>query len=319
MWRCVVCLLVLAGIGGCKPSATQELRTVSENTLARVGSEVITVEDFQEAMRLRPVGDDPAAREALLKELIEFRVLVQEARARGYDRDPQIQRAYERLLANKVRADLEAARSTPSEITPQEIERYYREHETEFTVPTKIRLAMIFVEAPNSFTEEKRAQRRARIEEAWRKSQSDDFTRLAAEYSYDQVTKYKGGDLGYFVEGLGGADPDAMEPAAREAGFALSDVGEISQIIETEKGYYLLKLLERQPRIIRPLASVRNQIVSHLQRDRSSHRQDNLTAQILAGKKVEIERERLATVSAPRAERPALPDRATAPPAIPQR
>ena len=308
-------LLAIAVICGCKPSALVEHREPSENVLARVGSEAITVEDFQAAMRLRPVGNDPAAREALLKELIEFRALVQQAKARGYDRDPQLQHAFERMLVNKVRGELEAAEPTPEEITQEDIDRYYGEHTKEFSVPAKIRLAMIFVEAPSSFTEEKRAERRARIEEARGKAATEDFSELAAEYSYDQATKFNGGDLGYLLEGLTGADGDAIEPTVVAAAFALTDPGQISDVIETPRGFSLLKLQEREPATLRSPRSVRNEIIARLRRDRAARRKGNLATDLFAGTSIEVFHDRVAKVTAPPADAAAMrSDRATPPP-----
>jgi parvulin-like peptidyl-prolyl isomerase len=317
--RRVIVLLAAVFLCSCKPSALEENRSLPlpENVLAAVGSDAITVEDLQAAMRLRPVGNDPAAREALLKELIEFRVLLQQAKARGYDRDPQLQHAFERMLVNKVRGELEAAEPTPEEVTQEEIDRYYGEHTKEFSVPTKIRVAMIFVEAPSSFTEEKRAERRARIEEARAKASTEDFSRLAAEYSYDQASKFNGGDLGYLVEGLTGADQDSVEPTVVAAAFALADPGQISDVIETPRGFSLLKLQERHAATLRSLRSVRNEIIARVRRDRAAQRKGNLATDVFAGTSIEVFHDRVAKVTAPQADAAAMRSRGATPPPLP--
>jgi parvulin-like peptidyl-prolyl isomerase len=319
--RRLVCLVAAAcALCSCKKQVATDNSALPQNVLARVGSEVITVEDFQEAMRARPVGNNAAARTALLDELIEFRVLVQEAKARGLDRDPKTQQAFERFLANRMRTELAAARPSASEITPEEVEHYYHEHEKDFKVPARVRAAMIFVEAPGNFTDEKRAERRARIEEARTRSLAEakstqlGFGPLAAEYSFDQATKYKGGDLGYLLEGLTGADANALEPQVSAAAFALTEAGQVSDIVETPKGYYLLKLGERQPGASRPLASIRNEISARLRRERAASRKTNYTAELIAGKNVEVHRDRLAAIPVPSSAQPATRESASPPP-----
>lgn len=265
---------------------------LAENVLARVGTEVITVEDFQHAMKLRP-AEGTAARSALLDELILFRAQVQEARARGYDRDPEIVSAYERLLAAKVRGDFESSPEASAQITPEAIEEHYRAHAAEFAIPAKIRVAMIHVEAPASYRGEKRAERLARIEEArvLASGQPDQFARIAAEYSYDQATKFQGGDLGYLVEGMHG--DTGLEPELVEAAFALTEPGQLSGIVATQAGFSFLKLIERQEPSTRPLATVRDGIRQRLQAGMRKLQEERFAESILAGKDIDVRRERL--------------------------
>jgi peptidyl-prolyl cis-trans isomerase C len=75
---------------------------------------------------------------------------------------------------------------------------------------------------------------RAKADEVYRSLQSGaDFLELAS--FYDPIT---GGDLDWFPRGFLG------EPAIEEAAFALQP-GQFSQVIETDIGYHILYLLER--------------------------------------------------------------------------
>lgn len=298
--RAFLCLLVLTSCQ--KPITTTDDEPLAENVLAQVGADVITVEDFQQAMQRRPVGTDATARRALLDELIQTRALVQEAKARGYDRDPQMLASFERMLANKVRAEDETARAAQAEVTDAAIATHYQAHEKTFAIPAKIRAAMIFVEAPAAFTKEKRAERRASLEAAREKAVADpaQFAALSAEVSFDQATKHRGGDLGYLVEGQTPADdPDAPIHAAA---FALREPGDLSEILTTPAGFHFLRLTERQPAATRPLDTVRDQIRSELQREKQSKSAQAFAATILAGRKVAVRPERLAAIPAPLAK-----------------
>ena len=59
-------------------------------------------------------------------------------------------------------------------------------------------------------------------------------------YSEEKMTRFKGGDIGWLQVGK---ERYRWPDAVVESGFALSQVGQFSQVIETTGGYYLLKKL----------------------------------------------------------------------------
>ncbi|WP_432404984.1 peptidylprolyl isomerase [Wukongibacter sp. M2B1] len=62
----------------------------------------------------------------------------------------------------------------------------------------------------------------------------EDFTTLVKEHSEDPTAKDNAGDLGYFSR-------NAMVPQFEEAAFSL-EVGEVSDLVQTEYGYHIIKL-----------------------------------------------------------------------------
>jgi foldase protein PrsA len=74
-----------------------------------------------------------------------------------------------------------------------------------------------------------------------------DFTALAQEFSHDESTRESGGDLDWFPQGL-----ELMPPEVEAVAFTL-EVGQTSEVIASQFGYYILQLLERAPD--RPLSS----------------------------------------------------------------
>ncbi len=72
----------------------------------------------------------------------------------------------------------------------------------------------------------------------------EDFATLAAQYSDDLSNAQDGGDLGWFNRG-------AMVGPFAEAAFSLP-VGEISEPIETEFGYHIIEVLERDEARAKP-------------------------------------------------------------------
>ena len=65
----------------------------------------------------------------------------------------------------------------------------------------------------------------------------EDFAELAQEYSDDPGSGVNGGDLGWFGHG-------AMVPSFEETAFALA-VGEVSEPVESQFGWHLIEVTER--------------------------------------------------------------------------
>jgi len=69
----------------------------------------------------------------------------------------------------------------------------------------------------------------------------DDWFKLAKEYSTDTSNKDKGGDLGWFGTGK-------MVPEFEAGAFALTTPGEISQPVQTQFGWHIIRLVAKQNR-----------------------------------------------------------------------
>lgn len=84
---------------------------------------------------------------------------------------------------------------------------------------------------------------RERAEEVLARLQAgEDFSYLAREYSEDISSRESGGDVGFFPWGV-------MPPGVEEVAFSL-EVGETSEIVETQFGFHIVQVLEREEREI---------------------------------------------------------------------
>jgi parvulin-like peptidyl-prolyl isomerase len=82
------------------------------------------------------------------------------------------------------------------------------------------------------------------------------FAELARRYSDDPGTRERGGDLGRFTR-------DTHTPRFDEAAFTLKP-GQLSQVVETDYGFHVIKATEHHPERARRFDEVRAQIAQQL-------------------------------------------------------
>lgn len=97
----------------------------------------------------------------------------------------------------------------------------------------------ILILSDDTFSEAEKAEKRTLIEDIQRRSATEDFAALATEFSEDAGSAASGGDLGDVFRG-------EMVPEFEAALFAMQE-GDISDVVETEFGYHLIKLNKITP------------------------------------------------------------------------
>jgi parvulin-like peptidyl-prolyl cis-trans isomerase-like protein/SurA-like protein len=133
-------------------------------------------------------------------------------------------------------------------LTREEVERYYRANLNDYSVEDLSRVRHILV-ATSGRGALPDAQAREKAESLLARARAgEDFARLAAEFSDDEVTRLQGGDLGVFRRGM-------MREAFERAAFTMRP-GDIVGPVRTEVGYHILECLEYQPPIFHPLVEV---------------------------------------------------------------
>jgi len=116
---------------------------------------------------------------------------------------------------------------------------FYNANPEMFARPDMVRARHILARLmPNSTPEQKESVRARAAAAHQRVVAGEDFAVVAREVS-DGPNAADGGDTGFFAQ-------DSMVPALADAAFALQ-VGEISDIIETQFGFHILKLMEKRP------------------------------------------------------------------------
>ena len=149
---------------------------------------------------------------------------------------------YVELKHEQLAADLE--------VDEEALEQYYRDNQSDYSTEESRRVAHILIEASDDLsmeaTQVKANEVYARIE------QGEDFAVLAGDESDDVGSRDNGGDLGFNPQGT-------FFPEFEAAAYGLV-VGEVSEPVETEIGYHIIKLLEIDEAVQPSLADVRDEV-----------------------------------------------------------
>jgi peptidyl-prolyl cis-trans isomerase D len=188
----------------------------------------------------------------------EVPVSDEEARA-YYDKNPEKYRVDEMARAQYIVFDPQEFVGR-MDIAPEDIQDCYNADLERFTEPQQVRARHILLKADKQAEPEKAQAVRKQAEELLEKiKKGADFAALAKKHSQDEASAAEGGDLGFFGKGV-------MVPPFEKVAFSLQP-GELSEIVETQFGYHIIKVEEKNPRRVRSLLEVREEIVRELQQE----------------------------------------------------
>jgi peptidyl-prolyl cis-trans isomerase D len=191
---------------------------------------------------------------------------------------------------------------TDAKLTDQQIEAYYRAHQSQFRVPERVKLQYLVLDAAAM------APKQAPSEDDLRQlyeSEIDRFTQperrdvrhilitvdpnadaAAAEASkarimairkriesgedFAKVAKEVSQDPGSAAQGgdLGFIEKGLMDPAFDQAAFALKQ-GQLSEPVRTRFGYHLIQVTKIEPAKVKPFAAVKDQLLAQAKKRQS--------------------------------------------------
>lgn len=138
------------------------------------------------------------------------------------------------------------------------VQRYYNEHLPAFQEPLRLRASHLFLAAPEGYPDDVIERQRALIDQlAKRIGSGESFPVLVTEFSEDEATKKRDGDLGYFA----GA---RMLPAVFAAAKQLQP-GQVSAPVRSRLGFHLIRLMEVRPARQLSLEEARPEIIALLE------------------------------------------------------
>jgi len=248
-----VCSVGLLPVG-CKPKS--RLSAETSPVVAEVGGRTITHADFEaEAERRRAAGQPVASAQALLDEMIEREAMLVKAEASGIAQSEDFRRDSEsRLLSQWVASTLAKTRDNVK-VTDEELKKAYEERkDSALTSAALTRLAILYRKASGRSgdaavlaLEQSLAEGVAAFEKDRAASTNSGrlpgFGKIAADYSEDTLTRYRGGDLGWL--NLEQGEHPRVPQEVLAAGAALAE-GKVSAPLRAGDGVYVvMKIGER--------------------------------------------------------------------------
>lgn len=270
-------------------------RKEPEEVLARVGDAVISVADFERQLQTRRgAGLLKVDAEELLKEMVEREVLVQKALLEGLRDDPDVKELMRDVLISKYRErHLDGLLEKAAEVSPEEVRKAYEQEKEKLMRPERVRLALLRLSAADAAEQEAQGQRlRAAVEKAGQESASvlEGFGPLSVEYSEDQESRYRGGEIGWVEQER---YPQRLGREVIDAGFALKEPGQISDVIPVAGGVFVVRLLERQSASAMSLEQAGSVLKQRLIQQKQEEIRAEFQEALRRGLTVEVNSERL--------------------------
>jgi peptidyl-prolyl cis-trans isomerase C len=289
------------------------------DVVARVNGDAITKAEFERALQVmeqRVGGSVPPERRdefvrGLLDQLVSLRLLRQEAVARKVtipegELDKRVaevkgqfpsEEAFAKALAaqqttlERFRADqrndlavnkmLEDALKEKVGVTDDQVNAFYKENPQRFQQGERVRASHILITVPEGADAVTKTQAREKAAGLLKRVKAgEDFAALAKQNSQDPGSAIQGGDLGYFV-------PGQMVGPFNDVAFKLAP-GSVSDLVETQFGFHIIKIVDKQtPRTV-PLDDVRAQLTQFLETQNRQRETQAFVAGLRAKGKVEI-------------------------------
>ena len=165
-------------------------------------------------------------------------------------------------------------------VTDEEIKKFYQENPDKFRVAEQVRASHILIGVDAKAGAEEKKAAREKAEKLHRELVQDaDFAKLARENSTCPSSK-QGGDLGYFSRGR-------MVPPFEHAAFSLQPGG-VSDVVQTEFGYHIIKLSDRKKPEQVSLDSAKTKIAEYLRVQKTNAAIEAFVAAARKEAKVEV-------------------------------
>jgi peptidyl-prolyl cis-trans isomerase D len=143
-------------------------------------------------------------------------------------------------------------------VPPADVERAYNDGIEQYTTAEQVRASHILLKTEGKDD----AAVKAKAEDVLKQAKAGaDFAELAKKYSEDEASAKNGGDLDYFGRGR-------MVPEFDQAAFAMQP-GQMSDLVKTQYGYHIIKMVDKKPATTRMLADVRQQLTDQLAYERA--------------------------------------------------
>jgi peptidyl-prolyl cis-trans isomerase C len=238
---------------------------MDNKVLATVEGREITQTDLDNAIARFPKERqsyfmNEEGKKQLLDQIISFELVYSYAKDNGVENDPsyiaQLEAAKKEILTqaaiNKVLAEVK--------VTDEEVKAYYEANQQYFKSEESVTAKHILVDSAEQ------------AEEIKNKIDAGMNFEMAAMQFSSCPSKEQGGNLGNFTRGR-------MVPEFEAAAFELA-VGEVSEPVQTQFGYHIIKVEEKNEGSVKPLEEVYPMIQREILNERESFKYMQLTEEL---------------------------------------
>lgn len=148
-------------------------------------------------------------------------------------------------------------------VTDEDIKAHYDQNIDRYKVAEQRRASHILIAAGKDASAADKAAAKAKAEKllAQVRKNPADFAKLAKENSEDPGSAERGGDLDFFGKGM-------MVKAFEDIAFNLKE-GDISDVVQSDFGFHIIRLTAIKPASTRQLAEVKENIIDEIKRQQS--------------------------------------------------
>lgn len=177
----------------------------------------------------------------------------------------------EKRAAQYALLDLSKLRAQ-TQIPDDALKAYYNQHLADYKVANSVHVEHILFKTIGK-TDAEVAEIKKQAESVLKQAKSGaNFEALAKKYSEDDASKVKGGDLGWIVEGQ-------TVPEFQQVAFNLPK-GSISDLVKTQYGFHIIKVLDKQTAHTKTFEEVRSSILPILLDQKVNDEADNIASQM---------------------------------------
>lgn len=169
----------------------------------------------------------------------------------------------ESLKAEYVVLTLDAVASQVT-VTEDELRKAYDENKARYGREEQRRASHILITAGDNGSAKDKDGARKLAEEVLAKVKANpgDFAKLAKQYSKDPGSAANGGDLGLFGRNM-------MVKPFEDAAFGMKE-GDISNVVESDFGFHIIRLTKIEPAQTKPFEEVRGEIEADYKRQQAT-------------------------------------------------
>ena len=228
--------------------------TRSQLVSALAGTDFVLDNELQQTLALQQ--QTRAIDYAVLsKDLVKNEVSVTADEIQNYyDLNQNQFQSPEQVAVNYI--ELKADELEPLEpVTEEALVTYYQEQKNQYLEPERRRVSHILVDAGD---DPQAAEEKAQALLAELKAGAD-FAELAEQKSDDIVSAEMGGDLDWI-------ERDMMDPEFEAAAFELAEVGDITDVVESEFGFHIIQLTDIQTQQVQSFEEVKDELRAELEK-----------------------------------------------------